>query len=411
MLKKLTIRNFKAIQDMTIEFTPLTVLIGGNSCGKSTVLQALDFLRSSALRDIPEYMREKGWKIEEIKSQLNDGKNKPIEFISVYEFIINKKKQLISWHIQIDKEKYNWLLKEKIENLSTKEEIYSRGFGKNGIIMAGHSDAYAGNPNAVAHDINEINLQASWLKYFYTNDEKPMLSSLRDYLAESVFFGLLSPDSIRKGDGQTVVDNIGINGTTLAAFIHNLSIDDRKQLDKTVSKLVDFTLKINTADVGKKIELYIDEEFGASSTRINKEHISDGLLRIMAFVAISLQKKKNYNIENSEKKQGFILLDEIEDGINPYLASKITKLLKNVTKDTHRQVIVTTHSPIILNEFMQEEIVIMWKNRNGSILNEKMFATNEMKILLEALNPGEVWINLEKKDILKRLSTKKEGKE
>jgi predicted ATP-dependent endonuclease of OLD family len=39
MLKTLTIRNFKAIVDMTIEFTPLTVLIGGNACGKSTVLQ------------------------------------------------------------------------------------------------------------------------------------------------------------------------------------------------------------------------------------------------------------------------------------------------------------------------------------------------------------------------------------
>jgi predicted ATPase len=67
MLKKLMIKNFKAIQNMTIEFTPLTVLIGGNSCGKSTVLQALDFLRSAAARDIPEYLREKGWTFEEIK--------------------------------------------------------------------------------------------------------------------------------------------------------------------------------------------------------------------------------------------------------------------------------------------------------------------------------------------------------
>jgi predicted ATP-dependent endonuclease of OLD family len=41
MLKKMTIQNFKAIQDMTIEFTPLTVLIGGNACGKTSILQAL----------------------------------------------------------------------------------------------------------------------------------------------------------------------------------------------------------------------------------------------------------------------------------------------------------------------------------------------------------------------------------
>ncbi|MCL2763413.1 MAG: ATP-binding protein, partial [Treponema sp.] len=71
MLKKLTIRNFKAIQDVTIEFTPLTVLIGENSCGKSTVLQAIDFLRSAASRDIPEYLREKGWSFTELLSQFN----------------------------------------------------------------------------------------------------------------------------------------------------------------------------------------------------------------------------------------------------------------------------------------------------------------------------------------------------
>ena len=53
MLKKLTIRNFKAIHDMTIAFSPLTVLIGENAAGKSTVLQAIDFLRSAASRDIP----------------------------------------------------------------------------------------------------------------------------------------------------------------------------------------------------------------------------------------------------------------------------------------------------------------------------------------------------------------------
>jgi predicted ATPase len=366
-------------------------------------------LRSSALRDIPEYLREKGWRIEELKSQLNDGQNKPIEFISVYEFIINKQKQSISWHIQIDQEKSNWFIKEKMENLSTKEEIYLPGFGKCGGIMAGQSGAYAGNPNAAAHDINEINLQASGLKYFYTNDEKPLLSSLKDYLSESVFFGLLSPDSIRKGNGQTVVDNIGINGSTLAAFIHNFSPEDKELLNKIVSKFADFCLEIKTYDTGK-IELYMDEKFGAASTRIHKEHISDGLLRIMAFVAISLQKKKSNNYENNDIKPGFILLDEIENGINPYLIEEIIHLLHGVMEKSKEQFILTTHSPVILNEFKPEEIVFLWKDKNGAVHNKKMFSTDEMKMLLEALNPGEVWINLEKEDILEKLSSKEEGK-
>ena len=47
MIKKLTVKNFKVISNLSIDFTPLTVLIGENSCGKSTILQALDFCARS----------------------------------------------------------------------------------------------------------------------------------------------------------------------------------------------------------------------------------------------------------------------------------------------------------------------------------------------------------------------------
>ena len=159
MLKKLTIRNFKAIQDLVIEFTPLTVLIGENACGKSSILQALDFLRSTAFRDIPEYLREKGWSFEELKSQLNDGYSKSIEFVSIFEFA----GETISWFLQIDKEKSNWLINEKIENLSTNEVYFSGNNTNKEIMTAGAPDAYAGSPKAFAQ---AINFQASWLKYW-----------------------------------------------------------------------------------------------------------------------------------------------------------------------------------------------------------------------------------------------------
>jgi predicted ATPase len=63
----------------------LTVLIGENSCGKSTILQAIDFLRSAASRDIPEYLRERKWTLEDLKSQCNGGIEKPLEFVSTWD--------------------------------------------------------------------------------------------------------------------------------------------------------------------------------------------------------------------------------------------------------------------------------------------------------------------------------------
>jgi len=431
MLKKLTIRNFKAITDMTIDFTPMTVLIGGNASGKSTVLQALDFLRSFAFRDIPEYLREKGLNFEELKSQLHDGQNKPIEFISDYEFLIDKKKLELSWYLQIDhteQMKGNWLIKEKMQNLSTNqdiysEEIYSRGFGKGGLMTAGDSNAVAGSPLAVAHSINELNIEASWLKYLSGTTHEQLLKPLRDYLSGSVFYGLLSPDSMRKGNGQTLVGSIGINGINLAACIHNMTPCDREQLDKTISKLVDCKVKIKTADVGR-IELYIEEDFCSTITRINKDHISDGLLRIIAFTVISFMERTIAIITNdghylatesgkilaAQKRDGLILLDEIENGINPYLTERIILSLRNLVVESDRQIIITTHSPVMLNDFMPEEIVFLWRDKNGFVHAKRFFDTEEMREALSFLNPGEIWENYGKDTILTKLGIKQEDR-
>ena len=46
MIKELEINNFKKIQNAKLSFNEISLLIGGNSSGKSTVLKALNFLRA-----------------------------------------------------------------------------------------------------------------------------------------------------------------------------------------------------------------------------------------------------------------------------------------------------------------------------------------------------------------------------
>lgn len=41
MLTKLTVRNFKSLADVTVEFPRLTVLFGPNAAGKSNLLDAI----------------------------------------------------------------------------------------------------------------------------------------------------------------------------------------------------------------------------------------------------------------------------------------------------------------------------------------------------------------------------------
>jgi predicted ATPase len=407
MLKKLTIRNFKAIQDMTIEFTPLTVLIGENGCGKSTILQALDFLCSVSSRDIPEYLRERGWSFDELKSQANDGFNKPVEFISLFEFKTNKKAVQVEWFLFIDLIDTKWNIREEIR--ADGEGVIS--YGKIPIV-----DGHLVTPNT-SNPFKSIKLESSLLKIADDSisesgiDLTP-ITMLQDFFSFSSSYELLSPQNIRNGlknpQGHLYYD-IGINGEVLAQCIDNMSETDKQLLNKTLSELTGQNLSVGTMDYGNKIKILLNEKINDTEISVNSSHISDGLLRFIAFSVIS----QNYNFPllSYTDQRGLILLDEIEDGINPYLTDKIINLLRVTIKNSGRQIIVTTHSPVILNDFNHEEIVFLWKDKNGSVHSRKFFETEEMKSLLEALNPGEVWINLEKEDILERLSFKKEGKE
>jgi predicted ATPase len=405
MLKKLTIRNFKAIQDMTIEFTPITVLIGENGCGKSTILQALDFLCSIFSRDIPEYLREKGWNFENLKSQCNSNAVKPIEFITTWDLLIKDHLETINWDISIDFNR-GWVIKEKITKFNDNKPVLSYR-------IDGQKD--------IPESLGQLNIQSSVLKYVAgTSVKTDEIDNLFIFLADSAGFGLLSPDKMRSGNKLTYTRSIGACGEGLAYCIDKMELSEKNQLNKKVSELIGTNIDIQTFDLGNKIELSVVFENNNNKMSIDSLHISDGLLRIIAFVFISMEKKiDNYTIENGvlifsesdailanrkeNTKNGMIFLDEIEDGINPYMTEQIVSLLRDLNEKQGRQIIVTTHSPVILNDFNPEEIIFLWKDKVGSAHSRKFFDTEEMRESLDFLNPGEIWENFGKDVILTKL--------
>jgi len=405
MLKKLTIRNFKAIQNMVIEFTPLTVLIGENGCGKSTILQALDLLCSVSSRDIPEYLREKGWDFEDIKSQCNADSVKSIEFITTWNLLVKGNSETIEWSLSIDFNK-GWIIREKITNISDNRTVLSYHFD---------------DQDDIPTSLGQLNIQSSALKYLAgTSNIADEIDQLFFFLSDSTVFGLLSPDKIRNGNKQPNTRNIGAGGETLAYCIDKMNKSEKQQLDKMVSDLIGVSVEIHTSDLGNKVEMSVTFITTESMMSVDSLHISDGLLRIIAFAVISMEKKITLLATNDGAlmttnsgealvvskdylKNGMILLDEIEDGINPYMTEKIVSLLRELNDKQKRQIIVTTHSPVILNDFNPEEIIFLWKDKRGSVHSRKFFDTKEMRDALDYLNPGEIWENYGKDAILTKL--------
>ncbi|MEA1961979.1 MAG: hypothetical protein U9N81_12055 [Bacillota bacterium] len=97
------------------------------------------------------------------------------------------------------------------------------------------------------------------------------------------------------------------------------------------------------------------------------------------------------------------MLDEIEDGINPHVADEVVSDLLEFSREKHRQVIVATHSSVMLDYFPDESIVFVWRTRDGVIHNQAMFSKQEMRDRLEYMYPGEVWLNMNENEIIESL--------
>ncbi|MDR1315582.1 MAG: ATP-binding protein, partial [Spirochaetales bacterium] len=181
MLVNMRLKYFKSIQDMFIKFTQLTVLIGGNSSGKTTILQALDFLSSAVTREIPEYLREQGWSFDDLKSKFDDGNNKPIEFTTEYKFKIDGIEKLIRWWFSVDFKNPEWKIYEKIEIVNDDDDDTKTR------ILVLHSPESSGT---VPETFKNFDFQSSILKYYKISEDEKELMALKQFLASSTFYGV-----------------------------------------------------------------------------------------------------------------------------------------------------------------------------------------------------------------------------
>ncbi|MFQ5820829.1 MAG: AAA family ATPase [Candidatus Heimdallarchaeota archaeon] len=59
MIKRFRVQNFKGIRDADLELRPITILIGANDSGKSTIAQALLLIKQSMYLRIVSYFESK----------------------------------------------------------------------------------------------------------------------------------------------------------------------------------------------------------------------------------------------------------------------------------------------------------------------------------------------------------------
>ena len=383
-IKSIEANNFKSLVDFKVEFAPFNCLIGLNGSGKSTVLQFIDFVSQLVGGDITHWLSERKWDSSHLKSKLTKKKNIDLRI----SFADEDDQGIGHWEASYNPSMAR-CTQEKIGILSSTLEV-----SKGEIYIKPSPDLETGEgwKSHITFDY-----QGSILSVWKDDLLPQPILKCRQFLREVKSLDLLSPEYLRQRTRESS-GSLGLGGQKLAAFLYELGpskcLELTKQLKAAYPQLQNLGIKSLRAG-WKQLEItesYKGEGIGFFPQMTTEaRHINDGMLRLIAILA------------ELQSHHRFLLFDEIENGINPELVEFVIEALTS----TDKQVLVTTHSPMILNYLSDEAarsgVIYLYKTPAGVTKAIRYFAIPSIAEKLTVMGPGEVFVDTNLTDLTEEI--------
>lgn len=361
MINRIRARNFKSLVDFDFNnLGEFNCLIGMNGARKSTVLQVIDFIAQLMEGNIDDWLKKRDWSAQELICKLQSKSN--IELLVQYQTDNDCE---VTWQCRFNRHELLCSLELIEVNKAEQLKVSSKQYR---ISEKPYTDIAFKYQGSILSQLRETEIPAPILEF-------------RDYIRRIKSLELLAPSLLRKRARTTDMD-IGSGGEKLSAFLHGIKGESREKLIQLLKTfypdLVDY--KVSSQKSGWK-KLIVIEQFGERKLETEARHINDGLLRILAILA------------QASSEHSLILLDEIENGINPEIVEKLVDALVN----SQQQILVTTHSPMILNylkdDVARDSVQFVYKNEKGETNARPFFSIPRIGAKLDYMGAGEAFVD------------------
>lgn len=368
MIESIHIQNFKSLADFTLPLGQFNILIGMNGVGKSTVLQALDFISHLMTGDVADWLKARSWKSADLRCKRLNERNITVSVV---------------WRVSPDSTLkwtgvFNTSLKRCTRDWTVHE--FANGNASKLTLLDGQRFHIEGK----GWQEVSFNYEGSLLSALKDKELPQVVLDMRNAVRNIRSLELLSPQLLRKRSRVAVGESfdIGSGGEKLSAYLGILKGEQRSRLIDLLKvfypQIIDF--KVSNVQAGWK-KLTVVEQFGDRHQETEATHLSDGLLRILAVLS------------QVDSDRSLILLDEIENGINPEIIEPLVEALQS----SAQQVLVTTHSPMILN-YLEDDVArgsvhLIYKSPDGDTKRRHFFAIERIDRKLEAMGPGEAFVD------------------
>lgn len=165
------------------------------------------------------------------------------------------------------------------------------------------------------------------------------------------------------------------NGENLSATIARLRRDDPSRFTELVDVIKNLPeQEVHALEVGRgefgEVMLALREFSDGTEITVPARQMSDGMLRMIAVITALLTGGSGVAIEGtaSVAPSLTLVLEELENGLHPTQAAQVLALIKSSAAARGFQVVVTTHSPALLNALVGDDhpgVLVIGRDRDG----------------------------------------------
>jgi predicted ATPase len=351
-LQSLRVRNFKAIVDSkTVKLGPLTAFIGNNGAGKSSLIEALETYQS-ILRDGLDIAMQRWLGIEHARHKGQEAKLRQDELLNPIQFELAlgkspRKVQRFEMAVNNDPAGDTMMI--------VGERFY---FGENSCFPKGN---YVERTDQTGLAQIPLGMGRSFLINLL--DDITFSGEPEDAVRHILNWQFLSMSPERMGvpvpqqrTGGGVL--LARDGSNVADFLLDLRRQDRNAFDgivETMSYVLPYAKDIQPSLTSSEIERKAWLQLTEANFKVPGWMLSTGTLRLLALLALL----------RHPKPPPLIVVEEIENGLDPRSVHLIVEEIRNAVLSGVTQVIVTTHSPYLLDLLKLEHLVVVERNAQG----------------------------------------------
>ena len=350
MITRLQVRGFKSLLDVDVTLGPLTVFVGANGSGKTSVLEAIRFLRDAVLHPGPGAHNPPLYRIRLERLLSRQG----VEPIVAAASLLTK----------------GGVLDLRGDFLPRSYELSlvqaDQSHRKNVTLERPSRDELPSSIKTAAHGIEMFRLDAEAMaKSTYSDETEPVLA---------------------------------FNGENLAAVLDALQGTARERFDEIERRMQEFVpwlkrLRVKRARTpmrGRRKEqppsLVIGHQVAFDfdhAPDISAEDASEGTMLLLGLLTI---------IESKPPGDMTIMLDDLDRALHPKAQRELVGYLHELVRSRPGlQIIATTHSPYLVEHLAYEEVRAITQRPDGTSVVASLADHPQAERWREEMSAGEFW--------------------